>query len=148
MNLKEQIMADVKSAMKEKDQVKVDTLRFLHAAIKNREIELRPNAINEQEVEGVLKKMIKQRKDSIDQFQKAARQDLVDKEQRELLIMEAYLPKQMSADQIKKLVEEAIAETQATNAKDMGKVMKAVQAKTQGQADNKMVSELVKARLQ
>lgn len=148
MQIREKLTADMKEAMKAKDQVRLEAIRFLQSAIKNREIELRPNPINSDEVLGVVKKMVKQRKESIDQYQAAGRQDLVDKEANELKILEAYLPAQMSKEQIEKLVVETIAELKATTIKDMGPVMKSVIAKSQGSADNKIVSEVIKAKLQ
>ena len=148
MVLKEKIMDDVKTAMKSKDQLKLNALRFLQAAIKNREIELRPNAINEEEVLGVIKKMVKQRKESIDQYKAASRQDLVDQETAELHILELYMPTQMGREQIEKLVAEVIASTGAKSVKDMGGVMKEVIARAKGSADNKTVSEVIKSKLQ
>lgn len=148
MVLKEKIMDDVKTAMKAKDQLKLNALRFLQAAIKNREIELRPNAINEEEVLGVIKKMVKQRKESIEQYTAAARQDLVDQESLELQILEQYMPAQMGREQIEKLVAEVISSTGAKSVKDMGNVMKEVIARAKGSADNKTVSEVIKSKLQ
>ena len=147
MEIREKLTSDMKTAMREKDQVKLDTIRFLQAAIKNREIECRPNPITADEILAVVKKLVKQRKESIEQFQAASRQDLVDKEAGELKILEAYLPSQMSKEQIEAIVVAVIAELKATTVKDMGNVMKAVQAKTQGAADNKIVSEVIKAKL-
>lgn len=147
MSLKVQIMDELKEAMKSKDQVKLSTLRLLNSQIKNKEIDLRPNPISEEDIVAVIKKSVKQRQDSIEQYQNANRQDLADVEIAELKILETYLPKMMSEDQVNVLVLEAIKETGATEAKDMGKVMKAVMAKTNGQADNKVVSELVKKNL-
>ena len=148
MVLKEKIMDDVKTAMKAKDQLKLNALRFLQAAIKNREIELRPNAINEEEVLGVIKKMVKQRKESIEQYTAAARQDLVDQETLELRILEQYMPAQMDRAQIEKLVSEVIASIGAKTVKDMGAVMKEVVVRAKGSADNKTVSEVIKSKLQ
>lgn len=148
MVLKEKIMDDVKTAMKSKDQLKLNALRFLQAAIKNREIELRPNAINEEEVLGVIKKMVKQRKESIEQYTAAARQDLVDQETLELRILEQYMPAQMDRAQIEKLVSEVIASIGAKTVKDMGAVMKEVVVRAKGSADNKTVSEVIKSKLQ
>lgn len=147
MEIREKIMNDMKAAMKEKDQVRLDAIRFLQAAIKNREIEVRPEAITADDVLTVLKKLVKQRKESIEQYQAANRQDLVDKEASELKIIEAYLPAQMSKDQIEVIVGEVIAETKASSIKDMGAVMKAVIAKTAGAADNKLVSEVIRSKL-
>jgi uncharacterized protein len=147
MSLKVKIMDELKEAMKSKDQVKLTTLRFLNAQIKNKEIDLRPNQISEEEIVSVIKKSVKQRQDSIEQYTNANRQDLADAEIAELKILESYLPQMMSEVEVKAFVLEAIKETGATEAKDMGKVMKAVMAKTKGQADNKVVSELVKQSL-
>jgi uncharacterized protein YqeY len=147
MEIREKIMNDMKSAMREKDQNKLDAIRFLQAAIKNREIEVRPAAITADDIMAVLKKLVKQRKESIEQYQAANRQDLVDKEASELKIIEAYLPAQMSKDQIEAIVTQVIAEVKAASIKDMGNVMKAVMAKTAGTADNKLVSEIIKSKL-
>lgn len=148
MSLKDQIMADVKSAMKNREQDRLSALRLLHSAIKNREIELRPNEIDDQEIQGVIKKLAKQRQDSIEQYEGAGRQDLADKEKLELSVLEDYLPEQMGREQVEAVVDEVIAAMNATSMKDMGAVMKEVQAKTAGAADNKMVSEIVKSKLQ
>lgn len=147
MEIREQLMADVKTAMKEKNQVKLGALRFLQAAIKNREIDLRPNPITPDEVLGVIKKLVKQRKESIEQYQAGNRQDLVDQESAELKVLEAYLPAQMSRDQIEKIVTEVIAALGAKSVKDMGPVMKEVIARSAGTADNKTVSEVIKSKL-
>lgn len=147
MEVREKLMADMKDAMRTKDQVRLEAIRFLQAAIKNREIEVRPNAITADDVLAVIKKMVKQRKESIEQYQTAGRQDLVDKEASELKILENYLPAQMSREQIEGVVAAVIAETKASSIKDMGTVMKAVVAKTAGAADNKVVSEVIKSKL-
>jgi uncharacterized protein YqeY len=147
MEIREKISADIKAAMIAKESLKLGALRMLQSAIKNREIELRPNPINNDEVMGVLKKLVKQRKESIEQFQAANRQDLVDQETAELKVLEVYLPAQMGRDQIEKVVTETIAALGAKTVKDMGPVMKEVIAKTAGAADNKIVSELIKAKL-
>lgn len=148
MSLKEQIMADVKSAMKNKDQGRLDTLRFIHSAIKNKEIDSRPNELTEQDVMAVLKTMAKQRKESIEQYEKGNRQDLAEIEKFQLSIIESYLPQQMSREQVEAIVSEVITSMNATSMKQMGAVMKEVLAKTGGAADNKTVSEVVKAKLQ
>lgn len=148
MELKDRILADMKAAMKEKNQARLDTIRLLQAAVKYREIEVRPAEITGDEVMGVVKKLVKQRKESIEQFSAAGRQDLADKEAAELKILEDYMPAQMSREDIEKAVNAVIAETKASSIKDMGMVMKAVVAKTAGAADNKIVSELIKAKLQ
>ncbi|MGZ3742533.1 MAG: GatB/YqeY domain-containing protein [Pseudobdellovibrionaceae bacterium] len=147
MEIREQLMADVKDAMRAKDQLKLNTLRFLQAAVKNREIELRPNPISSEEVMGVIKKLVKQRKESIEQYQAGNRQDLVDQEAAELKVLEAYLPVQMGKEQIEKVVMEVIAALGAKTVKDMGPVMKEVISRTAGTADNKTVSEVIKSKL-
>lgn len=147
MEIREKLTADVKAAMIAKDSVKLGALRMLQAAIKNREIELRPDAITGDEVMGVVKKLVKQRKESIDQFQQAGRQDLVDQETAELKVLEVYLPAQMSREQIEGLVTEVIAALGAKTVKDMGPVMKEVIARSAGSADNKVVSEVIKSKL-
>lgn len=147
MEIREKITADVKAAMIAKDSVKLGALRMLQSAVKNREIELRPNPITEEDVMGVLKKLVKQRKESIDQFQQAGRQDLVDQETAELKVLEVYLPAQMSRDQIEALVTDVIAALGAKTVKDMGPVMKEVIARSGGAADNKVVSEIIKSKL-
>lgn len=147
MELRDKIMADVKSAMVSKDTLKLNTLRFLQSAIKNKEIEMRPDPITLDEVMGVIKKIVKQRKDSIEQFQTAGRTDLVDQETAELKVMESYLPAQMTKEQIEKLVVEIIASTGAKTVKDMGPVMKEAQARSGGTADGKLLSELIRSKL-
>ena len=147
MGLREQIREDMKEAMKAKEMDKLNAIRMIQAAFKNREIELRPNDISEEELVGVLKKLAKQRKESIETYTAANRKDLADNEAKELKLIEAYLPAQMDRAQIEKIVAQVIAETGAKSQKEMGAVMKAVIAKTAGQADNKIVSELVKSKL-
>lgn len=147
MDLREQVMADVKAAMKDKDSVKLNTLRFLQAAVKNREIELRPNPITSDEVLSVVKKLVKQRKESIEQYLAGNRQDLADQEAVELKILETYLPAQMSREQVEAVITEVIAALGAKTMKDMGPTIKEVQARTAGAADGKLISEIVKAKL-
>ncbi|MGE5085159.1 MAG: GatB/YqeY domain-containing protein [Bacillota bacterium] len=147
MEIRDKISADVKAAMIAKESAKLGALRMLQAAIKNREIDMRPDPITSDEVMNVVKKLVKQRKESIDQFQQAGRQDLVDQETAELKVLEVYLPAQMSREQIEALVTEVIAALGAKTVKDMGPVMKEVIAKSGGAADNKVVSEIIKAKL-
>src|SRR5687768_6983751 len=109
MSLREQITNDIKSAMKEKNMEKLNALRMVQSAFKNREIELRPNPMPEEECLAVIKKLVKQRKESIEQFGQAGRQDLVDAETKELKLLETYMPAQMSREQIEVIVTEAIA---------------------------------------
>lgn len=147
MSLREKILEDVKAAMKAREADKLSAIRFLQAAVKNREIELRPNAITEADVVAVVKKMAKQRKDSITEYEKAGRQDLVDKEKFELNVMEAYLPAQLGEAEVTKIVDEVIKSTGASGMKSMGAVIKEVMVRTGGNADGKMISDMVKAKL-
>jgi len=145
--LEEKIFNDYKQALKNKETIRSSTLSFLRSEIGNALIEKRKKNLDDAEVISIIKKQIKQHQDSIEQFKKGNRQDLVDKETRELEILKSYLPEELSVEEVKKIVEEAIRETQAAEPKDMGKVMKVVLAKIAGKADGKLVSELVKARL-
>ena len=147
MPLIEQLTTTIAEAMKARDQARLSALRMLKAALMNREVE-RARPLTEAEDLQVVATMVKQRKDSIDQFAKAGRQDLVDKETAELAVIEAYLPPAVGADDLERIVAEVVAETGATSPKDMGKVMKGVMARLAGaQVDGKAVSELVKRRL-
>lgn len=145
--LDEKISQDYVAAMKAQDKVRSSTLSFLRAQIKNVRIEKREETVADVDVVAVIKKQIKQRQDSIDQYTKGGRQDLADKETAELNILKEYLPKEMSEDQLKSIIKETLDETQAASVKDMGKVMKGVMDKVAGNADNKMVSNLVKEAL-
>lgn len=147
MEIRDKISADVKAAMIAKESAKLGALRMLQAAIKNREIDMRPDPITADEVMNVIKKLVKQRKESIEQFQTAGRTDLVDQETAELKVLEVYLPAQMGREQIEALVTEVIAALGAKTVKDMGPVMKEVIAKSGGAADNKVVSEVIKSKL-
>ena len=144
--LKDQLTQDMKSAMKQKEQVRLSTIRLVRAAMKNREIEL-GEELNDEEVIKVISTLVKQHKDSIEQFQKGGRDDLVEKEQAELGILESYLPQQLSEEDVKALVKEAIEAVSATSMKDIGKVMKYIMPKVQGRADGKMINQLVKEHL-
>jgi uncharacterized protein len=147
MALKDQIIADMTTAMKARDTARTSTLRMLKAAIMNREKE-GGDALTDEDVTKLLRSQMKQRRDSIEQYQKAGRQDLVDKEQAELAIIETYLPQAASQEEIDQAVANAIAETGASSMKDMGAVMKSAMAKLAGKnADGKAVSESVKAKL-
>lgn len=147
MEIREKITADIKSAMLAKDSVKLNTLRFLQSAIKNKEIDSRPNPITADDVMGVIKKLVKQRKESIEQFSAANRTDLADQESAELKVLEAYMPAQMGHAEVEKIVNDVIVAVGAKSVKDMGSVMKETQARTAGQADGKMISEIIKAKL-
>jgi uncharacterized protein YqeY len=147
MPLIEQLVKTMAEAMKARDQARLSALRMLKAALMNKEVE-KGGALTDAEDRQVVASLVKQRKDSIDQFAKAGRQELVDKEKAELVIVEAYLPPALGAEDLERIVAEVLSETGATSPKDMGKVMKGVMAKLAGApADGKAVSELVKRRL-
>lgn len=149
MSLRQQIVEDMTAAMKAKDADKTGALRMVKAAIMVREKEQEQGAVlSDADTMKVLQTLVKQRRDSIEQYEKASRTDLADKEKVELKVIETYLPQAASREDIEQAVAQAVTETGATSAKEMGAVMKAVQAKLQGRnADNKIVSELVKAAL-
>ena len=145
--LEDQINQDYIKAMKDRDTAKSSALSFLRAQIKNYRIDSRAEKVNDDDVIRVIKKQVKQRQDSIEQYQKGGRQDLVDKETNEFNILKGYLPQEMGEDQLMGIIKEAVKEAGAQSANDMGKVMKALMPKVAGKADNKMVSDLVKKAL-
>ncbi|HAH19767.1 MAG: glutamyl-tRNA amidotransferase [Omnitrophica WOR_2 bacterium GWF2_43_52] len=145
--LEEKILEDYKQALKAKDAEKVSTISFLRSQMKNLAIDKRQNALTDEDVISVLRKLVKQRRDSIEQFKAGNRQDLVEKEAKELEILLAYLPQQVSDEKMKEIIEEVVKATGATSIQDMGKVMKELMAKFAGRSDNKLVSELVRQRL-
>lgn len=144
--LKEQIMADMKSAMRNKDKDRLGTIRLIQAAIKQREVDERTE-LNDEQVLAVLDKMVKQRRDSITQYNDAGREELAAKEEAELAILQHYLPEALSEAELDGLIEEAISNTGAESMKDMGKVMGQLKPKVQGRADMGEVSARIKARL-
>lgn len=146
MGLKEQIDTNIKEALKAGAKDKVSALRMLSAALKNKQIDKR-RPLTDDEVVETVRSLIKQRKDSIEQFAKGGRQDLVDKETAEVAVLEVYLPQQMGREELESLVRDAVAQTGAQGARDMGKVMKALVPLVGGRADNKLMSELVKRAL-
>jgi hypothetical protein len=146
MALREQLNEDIKVAMKAREQDKLAALRLMLSEVKRKEVDERIT-LDDAGVVAVVEKMIKQRRESIAQFEKAARQELADKEKAEIAVLEAYLPKQLSQAEVEAIVAEAIAATGAKAAADMGKVMGVVKPKLAGRADMGKVSGLVKAKL-
>jgi uncharacterized protein YqeY len=146
MSLKLRVTDDMKSAMRAKDSARLGTIRLLLAAIKQKEVDERIE-LDDAAVSSIVEKLIKQRKDSISQFQAAGRDDLVAAEQAELVVLQAYLPEQLSAAEVEAAVVAAIAESGAASAKDMGKVMGVLKSRLAGRADMGQVSALIKARL-
>ncbi|MDT5269502.1 MAG: uncharacterized protein QOH49_1688 [Acidobacteriota bacterium] len=148
MSLKERITSDMTAAMKAREAARLSTLRMVKAAVQNREIE-KGGELSEEELTKALQTLVKQRRDSVEQYEKAGRAELAEKEQAEIAVIEEYLPRAASREEIERAVEEAVAETGATSPKEIGAVMKAALARLAGRnADGKMVSELVKSKLQ
>lgn len=147
MSLKDQIIADMTAAMKAKDVARTSTLRMLKAAMVNREIE-KGGELDDEELSKLLRSQVKQRRDSVEQYQKAGRQDLAEKETAEIAVIEGYLPQAASTEEIEQAVAAAIAETGATSMKEMGAVMKAAMVLLAGKnPDGRTVSETVKKKL-
>ena len=145
--LEEKILNDYKESMKAKDAIRSSTLSFLRSALSNAAIEKKKKKLDDSDVIAVIKKQIKTHQDSIEQFEKGGRVDLVEKETKELQILKSYLPPELPQEEIEKIIEEIVSETNASDMKDMGRVMKEVMAKIAGQADGKLISSLVKQRL-
>lgn len=146
MSLKTQLTEDMKTAMRAKDQVSLSTIRLINAAIKQFEVDERTEA-DDAKVISILTKMVKQRKDSAKIYTEAGRQDLADKENAEIEILNRYLPQMMSAEEIKTVVEAAIAETGASGMADMGKIMGVLKTRLAGKADMGEVNKVLKAAL-
>ena len=148
MSLPDRLSEDLKHAMKARDQLRMDTIRMIKAAFLNKEIELKKQ-LDEVEMNDVLTTLVKQRRDSASQYQKAKRDDLADKELKEIVIVESYLPPALSQEEIVRAIDNVVREIGAGGAKDMGKVMKAIMAKLAGQTvDGKQISDLVRSKLQ
>ena len=146
MAFKTKIEQDTVAAAKAKDRISLSALRMIKTAVHNREIDLK-RELSEAEFFQVLSSMVKQRKDSIEQFAKGGRADLVEKEESELKVIHSFMPAQMSEEDVNREIRQAIAETGAVSVKDMGKVMKVLMPKLTGKADGKAVGEKVKAAL-
>jgi uncharacterized protein YqeY len=147
MNLNEQIISDLTASMKAQDAQRTSTLRMVKAAMMNRKIE-KGAELDDDEMQKLLRSLVKQRRDSIEQYEKAGRQELVDKEQAEIAVIETYLPQAASQQEIETAVLAAIAETGATSIKDMGRVMKATQSALAAKnADGKIIADTVKSKL-
>ncbi len=144
--LKERIDADLKAALKASDRLRVSTLRLIKSAIKNREIDKGAPLTDEETIE-VLSSLAKQRKESIEEFNKASRTDLVHKEEEELSVIKAYLPEELSEDELEKIIQDTIKEVGALSLKDMGRVMKTIMPKVKGRADGRVVNQKVRELL-
>ncbi len=150
MSLKERIGEDIKTAMKAKDKIRLETVRSIKKAILEKEIALRPKGIDslseEHEIE-LLSQQAKQRRDAIEQYQNAGRDDLAEKESQELAIIETYLPEQISDEELETIIDDIIASSGATSVKDLGKVMGPAMKQLKGKADGKKIQALVKSKL-
>jgi uncharacterized protein YqeY len=147
MSLRDRLSEDLKLAMKARDQLRMDVIRMIKAAVLNKEVEMKKD-LDDAEMSRIMTTMIKQRKESVEQYEKGQRAELAAKERQEISIIEAYLPKALSAEELEQTVAAVIRETGAASAKDMGAVMKAVMARLAGQpVDGKHVSDLVRSKL-
>jgi uncharacterized protein YqeY len=147
MSLHDRLTEDLKLAMKSRDQLRMDVIRMIKAAVLNKEVELKRD-LDDAEMSRVMTTLVKQRRESVEQFEKAQRAELAEKERREIEIIEAYLPKPLTPQELEALVVSVISETGASSMKDMGQIMKAVMARVAGQPlDGKHVSDLVKNKL-
>ncbi|MCG3778371.1 MAG: hypothetical protein JW388_1090 [Nitrospira sp.] len=148
MSLHDRLTEDLKLAMKARDQLRMDVIRMVKAAVMNKELELKKD-LDDAEMSRVMTTMIKQRRESVEQFEKGNRAKLAAKERQEIVILESYLPQAISLEQLATIVDAAIAETGARTLKEMGAVMKAVMIRVAGQTvDGKQISELVRSKLQ
>jgi uncharacterized protein YqeY len=147
MSLRDRLTEDLKLAMKSRDQLRMDVIRMIKAAILNKEVELRKD-LDDAEMSRIMATLIKQRRESVEQFEKAQRVELAEKERKEITIIETYLPKALSAEELDRIIVSVLADTGSRSLKDMGAVMKAVMARLAGQAvDGKLISDLVRAKL-
>jgi uncharacterized protein YqeY len=148
MSLKERIVKDMTAAMKSKEAARLSTLRMVKAAVQNREIE-KGGPLTDEELAKLLQSLVKQRRDSVEQYEKAGRAELAEKERAEIAVIEEYLPRAATREEIERAVSEAVAETGATSMKEMGAVMKAAMARLAGRnADGRTVNEVVRSKLQ
>jgi uncharacterized protein YqeY len=146
MALRERLSDEMKEAMKARDDLRLSAIRLIRSAVKNKDIELK-RELTEQEIVEVIASLVKQRRESIRLFGEAGRQDLVEKEEKELAVLLGFLPQQLSREAVAELVERVVAECGAQGGKDMGRVMKALMPHVAGRADGKMVSDIVKEKL-
>jgi len=146
MNLEEKLLEEMKQAMKTNDKIRLSTIRMIRSSSKNKEIELR-RKLEDEDIFKVIQGMVRKGEESIEQFQAGGRNDLVEKEKMEIEILKSFLPQPISQEEIIKIIDETIQETQASSLKDLGKVMKAVMPRLGGKADGKVINQLVKERL-
>jgi uncharacterized protein YqeY len=146
MGLEERLVEEMKQAMKSNDKAKLSTIRMIRSAVKNKEIELR-KPLDDDGIFRVIQGMVKKNEESIEQFKAGKRMDLVEKETKEIETMKSYLPQPLSREEVLKIIDQTIEETEASSLKDLGKVMKSVMPKLGGKVDGALVNQLVKERL-
>ena len=146
MSLEERLLEEMKEAMRSNDKTRLSTIRMIRSAVKNKEIEVR-NRLDDDAVAKVIQGMVRRGEESIAQFQAGGRVDLVEKEKKEIEILKSFLPQAMTQEEIQKVIDQSIEETQASSMKDLGKVMKVIMPKLGGKVDGKLVNQLVKERL-
>ena len=146
MGLEERLVEEMKQAMKSNDKAKLSTIRMIRSAVKNKEIELR-KPLDDDGIFRVIQGMVKKSEESIEQFKAGGRMDLVEKETKEVETMKSYLPQPLSREEVLKIIDQTIEETEASSLKDLGKVMKTVMPKLGGKVDGALVNQLVKERL-
>jgi uncharacterized protein YqeY len=146
MSLEERLVQEMKEAMKSNDKLRLSTIRMIRSTVKNKEIELR-KPLDDGEIQKAIQGMVRKGEESVEQFKLGGRMDLVEKESKEIEILKSFLPQALTREEIVKIIDETIEETQSTSLKDIGKLMKSVMPKLQGKADGKLVNQLVKERL-
>ncbi|HSB04119.1 MAG TPA: GatB/YqeY domain-containing protein [Thermodesulfobacteriota bacterium] len=146
MNLEERLIKEMKEAMKSNDKLRLSAIRMIRSTVKNKEIEVR-KPLDDGEIQRVIQGMVRRGEESLEQFKSGGRTDLVEKENKEIEVLKSFLPQSLTQEEMLKIIDQAIEETQATSLKDLGKVMKSVMPKVQGKADGKLINELVKGRL-
>jgi uncharacterized protein len=146
MSLEERLVQEMKEAMKSSDKLRLSTIRMIRSTVKNKEIELR-KPLDDGEIQKAIQGMVRKGEESVEQFKLGGRMDLVEKESKEIEILKSFLPQALTQEEILKIIDETIEETQSTSLKDIGKLMKSVMPKLQGRADGKLVNQLVKERL-
>ena len=146
MSLEERLVEEMKQAMRSSDKLRLSTIRMIRSASKNKEIELRKK-LDDEDILRVIQGMVRKGEESVEQFQAGGRTDLVEKEQTEIEILKSFLPQPVSQEEILRVIDQSIEETQASSLKDLGKVMKSVMPKLGGKADGKLINQLVRERL-
>ena len=146
MGLGERLVEEMKAAMKSGDKLRLSTIRMIRSTMKNKEIELR-KPLDDETIQRVIQGMVRKGEESLEQFKLGGRMDLVEKETQEIEVLKSFLPQSLTREEVVKIIDQTIEETQVTSLKDLGKVMKSVMSKLQGKADGKLINQLVKERL-